>query len=65
MMGTSTTQEPFVTTMVHPPTRHHEPDPCEAQLADSVFGPILQSKEKGEKPSMEEIRCASRHICIG
>ena len=41
------------------PASHCELDLHEAQLADSVLGPILQNKYKGEKPGMEEIQCAS------
>ena len=59
-MGNSTTQELIAATMVQPPASHHEEDLREVQLADSILGPILRSKEKGEKPPMEETQHASR-----
>ena len=52
-MENTTTQGTIAATMVQPSANHREKDLYEAQLANSVLGPVLQNKEKGEKPSME------------
>ena len=57
------TQNPVATTRLQPPADCLESELHEAQLADPVLGPLLQSKEDGKKPSVKETQGTSQHAC--